>query len=116
VDRPPWAPDEVDITAPSVARVYDYYLGGSHNFASDRAFGQAVVAVYPAVPAVARQNRSFLRRAVQYLATEIAALFGGLTLVDPGLVPVPAWRPCPAEACEVRDDHHPMLGGLGRQD
>jgi hypothetical protein len=46
---------------------------------------------------------------------EIAALFGDLTLVDPGLVPVPAWRPCLAEACEVRDDH-PMLGGLGRRD
>lgn len=46
---------------------------------------------------------------------EIAALLGDLTLVDPGLVPVPAWRPCPAEACEVRNDH-PMLGGLGRRD
>jgi hypothetical protein len=23
-----------------VARVYDYYLGGSHNVASDRAFGR----------------------------------------------------------------------------
>jgi hypothetical protein len=38
VDRPPWAPAEVDITRPSVARVYDFYLGGSHNFESDREF------------------------------------------------------------------------------
>ena len=53
VERPSWAPDEVDITAPSVARVYDYFLGGSHNFASDRAFGKTVVAAYPAVPAIA---------------------------------------------------------------
>ena len=36
VDRPSWAPTEVDITRPSVARVYDFYLGGSHNFESDR--------------------------------------------------------------------------------
>ena len=40
MDRPLWAPTDVDITRPSVARVYDYYLGGSHNFESDRAFGQ----------------------------------------------------------------------------
>ena len=38
VDRPPWAPAEVDIGRPSVARVYDFYLGGSHNFESDREF------------------------------------------------------------------------------
>ena len=40
MDRPLWAPTEVDITRPSVARVYDYYLGGSHNFESDRDFAQ----------------------------------------------------------------------------
>ena len=25
--RPTWAPDEVDIERPSVARMYDYFLG-----------------------------------------------------------------------------------------
>ena len=42
-ERPAWAPDEVDLTKPSVARVYDYYLGGSHNFAVDRAFAATVL-------------------------------------------------------------------------
>ena len=65
--RPPWAPTEVDIALPSVARVYDYYLGGSHNFESDRAFGRRVTDVYPALPVVLRDNRAFLRRAVRYL-------------------------------------------------
>ena len=26
--RPAWAPDEIDIERPSVARMYDYLLGG----------------------------------------------------------------------------------------
>ncbi|MGH4002548.1 MAG: SAM-dependent methyltransferase, partial [Pseudonocardiaceae bacterium] len=33
VDRPGWASGDVDLEHPSAARVYDYYLGGSHNFA-----------------------------------------------------------------------------------
>ena len=67
VDRPSWAPTEVDLTRPSVARVYDYYLGGSHNFESDRAFAREVLRVYPQLPAISRDNRDFLRRAVLFL-------------------------------------------------
>jgi hypothetical protein len=70
VDRPSWAPPEVDINRPSVARVYDYYLGGSHNFESDRAFAHDVLAVLPDMPALAQENRDFLRRAVLHLVGE----------------------------------------------
>lgn len=66
-DRPSWAPAEVDLDRPSVARVYDYYLGGSHNFESDRAFAQRVLSVLPDMAVVAQENRAFLRRAVLYL-------------------------------------------------
>ncbi|MFI5906852.1 SAM-dependent methyltransferase [Dactylosporangium sp. NPDC051541] len=69
MDRPTWAPADVDLDRPSVARVYDYYLGGSHNFAADRAFAEQVLKVMPAVAALARSNRAFLRRAVRELAT-----------------------------------------------
>jgi hypothetical protein len=31
VDRPAWATDDVDLDRPSIARVYDYFLGGSHH-------------------------------------------------------------------------------------
>ena len=68
MERPSWAPADVDLDRPSVARVYDYYLGGSHNFAADRAFGEQVLKVMPAVAALARSNRAFLRRAVRELA------------------------------------------------
>ena len=52
---------------PSAARVYDWFLGGAHNFAADRAFGQQVLEIAPSIPAVTKLNRSFLRRAVLYL-------------------------------------------------
>jgi hypothetical protein len=67
VDRPPWAPAEVDITRPSVARVYDFYLGGSHNFASDREFARHALRAFPELPAILRDGRDLLRRMVEYL-------------------------------------------------
>ncbi|GAA2346165.1 SAM-dependent methyltransferase [Dactylosporangium salmoneum] len=70
MDRPSWAPADVDLDRPSVARVYDYYLGGSHNFAADRAFAEQVLKIMPAVAGLARSNRAFLRRAVRELARQ----------------------------------------------
>jgi hypothetical protein len=67
VDRPSWAPVEVDPTRPSVARVYDFYLGGSHNFESDRQFGQRTLQAMPRLPTILRDAREFLRRVVVYL-------------------------------------------------
>ncbi len=55
------------MTRPSVARVYDFYLGGSHNFASDRAFAHEVLQVYPELTTITWDNRDFLRRVVLYL-------------------------------------------------
>ncbi|NUR30015.1 MAG: hypothetical protein HOV83_29895 [Catenulispora sp.] len=67
MERPRWAPAGLDLDRPSVARVYDYYLGGSHNFAVDREFAEKVIAQMPNVPELTRQNRGFLRRAVRDL-------------------------------------------------
>jgi hypothetical protein len=69
VERLSWVPDDVDLNRPSAARVYDYYLGGSHNFAADREMGRRIVRLVPEVPRIARANRSFLRRAVEYLVS-----------------------------------------------
>jgi SAM-dependent methyltransferase len=65
--RPTWAPDEVDIERPSVARMYDYFLGGSHNFPSDRDLAKQAQSVFPDAPYVVRANRAFLGRAVAAL-------------------------------------------------
>jgi len=68
VERPSWAPEDVDLDRPSIARVYDYYLGGTHNFAADRAFAEAVLTATPEVRTAAIGNRAFLSRAVRYLS------------------------------------------------
>jgi hypothetical protein len=44
--------------------MYDYFLGGAHNFAVDRAAAARILEIYPAASATARANRAFLRRAV----------------------------------------------------
>jgi hypothetical protein len=49
------------------ARIYDYYLGGTHNFPADRAAAEAMAVKFPLTPALARNNRAFLRRSVRYL-------------------------------------------------
>ena len=70
MDRPEWAPSEIDLTKPSPARVYDAQLGGFHNFEVDRQLAAQANEMMPELPHVLRTNRSFLRRAVQFLVGE----------------------------------------------
>jgi O-methyltransferase involved in polyketide biosynthesis len=46
--------------------MYDCFLGGKDNFAADREAAQHVIAAYPEIRDLARQNRAFLARAVRY--------------------------------------------------
>jgi S-adenosyl methyltransferase len=62
-----WVPAGVDMSRPSAARVYDYYLGGFHNFAVDREMAQQAIAMWPDLPLIMRANRAFLQRAVTHL-------------------------------------------------
>lgn len=54
----------VDTKVASVARMYDYFLGGKDNFGVDRERGDAVIARFPDTKRVARQNRALIHRAV----------------------------------------------------
>ena len=65
--RPSWAPADVDLDRPSAARVYDYFLGGAHNFAVDRELAGQIARMTPNIGDTMRANRAFLRRAVRYL-------------------------------------------------
>ncbi|GLY65549.1 SAM-dependent methyltransferase [Amycolatopsis taiwanensis] len=56
---------EGSLDRPSAARVYDYFLGGTMNYAIDRAFAQKVRAVVPLLPDYMRTSRQFLRRTVR---------------------------------------------------
>ncbi|MGW0531052.1 SAM-dependent methyltransferase [Streptomyces sp. NPDC003032] len=66
MERPAWAPIGIDITMPSVSRIYDYYLGGSHNFEVDREAGRRAMEFMPGLPKIMQANRAFMRRAVRY--------------------------------------------------
>lgn len=56
----------IDFEYANAARMYDYFLGGAHNFAVDRELGDRVAAVNPGVAAWARGNRAFLTRVVRH--------------------------------------------------
>ncbi|MFI7128593.1 SAM-dependent methyltransferase [Nonomuraea sp. NPDC050153] len=58
----------IDVTRPSVARMYDYYLGGKDNFEIDREAVRQVEKAMPEIRELAQENRAFLRRAVRYMA------------------------------------------------
>ena len=55
---------------PNVARMYDYYLGGCHNFAADRAAAEQILRIFPDTGVAAQANRHFLRRAVRLAAEQ----------------------------------------------
>lgn len=67
-DRSGWVPWGVDVERPSAARMYDYYLGGSHNFPIDREVAEETIRAYPDARHLAHANRDYLRRVVTFLA------------------------------------------------
>ena len=60
----------IDTAVAHPARVYDYWLGGTNNFAADREAAARVLAATPGLRARVRANRAFLVRVVRYLAAE----------------------------------------------
>ena len=50
--------------------MYDYYLGGAHNFGPDRALGRKVLELFPDGQLLAQANRAFLHRSVRYLLSQ----------------------------------------------
>lgn len=68
MERPAWAPLGIDLSMPSVARIYDYFLGGSHNFEVDREAARKAMEFIPGLPKVMQANRAFMRRAVRFAA------------------------------------------------
>jgi SAM-dependent methyltransferase len=67
--EPDWVPPEVDTNRANVARVYDYLVGGTHNFLADQDVGRAIISVEPNARAIFQANRAFLGRAVRFLAS-----------------------------------------------
>jgi S-adenosyl methyltransferase len=59
-----------DASAPNVARMYDYWLGGKDNYEADREAADRITALIPEAPAVCCQNRAFLERVVRFLVAD----------------------------------------------
>jgi hypothetical protein len=58
----------LNTSMPNMARIYNYWLGGKDHFAADRAEADRLVALYPSLPALVRENRKFLIKAVGWAA------------------------------------------------
>lgn len=70
-----WDPTGVDLTVPSAARMYDYFLDGKDHFQIDRERAEQVIEGFPQVRDVARANRAFLGAAVRAAAEAGVAQF-----------------------------------------
>jgi len=67
-----------DTSVAHQARMYDYLLGGKDHYAADRAEAARLLATYPPVAAMARENRAFLARAITWAAQQGISQFADL--------------------------------------
>jgi SAM-dependent methyltransferase len=66
----PYSAPEMDRSKASIARVYDFILGGKDHFEVDRRATDAMYAAVPNAGQLAKDNRNLLRRAVPYLVRD----------------------------------------------
>ena len=67
---PSQVPVGIDPNRPSIARVYDGFLGGKDHYAVDRLVMAKVLDAVPEAADIARGNRGFLNRACRFLAAQ----------------------------------------------
>lgn len=76
----------LDASKPNPGRVYDYWLGGHHNFLADRLMGKVITRMDPSVPYQVRMVRWFLKLATNQLVEQgfdkFLDLASGLPTVD----------------------------------
>lgn len=61
---------EINTNIPSGSRVYDYTLGGNHNFEADRQAAEFMFSLLPSTPKWVRLLRSFMQEAAVQLGEE----------------------------------------------
>ncbi|HSZ40462.1 MAG TPA: SAM-dependent methyltransferase [Trebonia sp.] len=117
------APKGIDTSKPSIARAYDYFLGGKDNFAADREMAEQILALYPQTAQMCRDNRAFIARAVTWAAnrgiTQFLDLGSGLptspAVHETAREVIPAARACYVDNDPVAVLHSRalMLKGAG---
>lgn len=101
---------DASVNEPSAGRVYDYLLGGSHNYAIDRMFAEERMKIMPNMPDFARLNRAFLGRAVRHAVDQGIRQFVdiGSGLPTEGNVHEVADKAAPGECRVVYVDNEPV--------
>ncbi|WP_406294729.1 SAM-dependent methyltransferase [Embleya sp. NBC_00888] len=66
-ERPP---PGIDVNVPSVARIYDFLIGGKDNYAADREVARKLIAVAPDLEHDAGAHRRILHRGVRFLVEQ----------------------------------------------
>jgi hypothetical protein len=100
-----------DTNVAHVARVYNYWLGGTANYPADREAGEQAMAAYPDLPLSVRANRAFLARTVRWLTRDA----GIRQFLDVGTgIPAPdntheVAQAIAAESRVVYADHDPLV-------
>jgi len=69
-EEQPGSGPRIDTNVASIARIYDYWLGGKDNFQVDREAAEEMIQAFPGIVAGVRMNRAFLGRAIHYLAAD----------------------------------------------
>ena len=68
--HPDWAPESADFDKPSIARMYDYLLGGTRHSTKDRAVAEEAVAAAPGIKLTIWENRKLIKRITRYAAAQ----------------------------------------------
>jgi hypothetical protein len=113
-------PAGVDTTRPSPARMYDYMLGGTHNFQVDRDATEEFRKQLPDLEDAAWANRGFHGRAARWMAIEegisqFIDIGSGLPTQSNTHEVLHAINPAGARAKVVYVDNDPMVQVLARE-
>ncbi|MET7441261.1 MULTISPECIES: SAM-dependent methyltransferase [unclassified Streptomyces] len=69
--RPTGASGRLNTSVAHNARVWNYWIGGKDHYEVDQKVGEQVASMFPVIRDVARADREFLGRAVQFLAADL---------------------------------------------
>ncbi|HEY2063757.1 SAM-dependent methyltransferase [Amycolatopsis sp. NBC_01480] len=110
LDENRFPPPGIDLSHPSAARMYDYYLGGTTNWEIDRQFADRYLSRYPIIRPICRANRMFLHRVVRYLVKQGVRQFVDIGSGVPtmGHAHEVAEHLAPGEVRVVYIDHEPV--------
>jgi SAM-dependent methyltransferase len=64
------APAGIDVTVPSVARIYDFLIGGKDNYAADREVARKLIEAAPGLGSDNTSHRAILHRGVRFLVEQ----------------------------------------------